>query len=123
MCKVVPGRANPIPIERCQPYLSPSRELGTGFDSHAAPNALEWFLFEPSQTVPTHILTIKAVPNPEAVSIPHSMFGGHPHHHHSSSLSSLHGMNGGSIGGGGHTHTHTHLNGSGSGTPGGGKKN
>ncbi len=31
-----------------------------GYDSHSSANYLEWFLFDESMCVPTHILTVKA---------------------------------------------------------------
>jgi len=59
-CRIVLFRCVPglsLHIEKLCGAIDPT----PGYDSHSSPQFLEWFLFNPDQCCPSHILTIEAI--------------------------------------------------------------
>src|SRR5687767_1085354 len=62
MLRVLPGRS--LRLEGRQMGVKPTR----GYHSHSSPNHLEWFIFDHSHCLPTHILRVRIFENTRTAS-------------------------------------------------------
>eukprot|EP00727_Mastigamoeba_balamuthi_P013590 m51a1_g8854 hypothetical protein (861) ;mRNA; f:497336-500408 len=56
MLRVLPGRCRRLAARDVAAGMAPTR----GYDSHASPQGLEWFLFDEAQACPSHVIEVEA---------------------------------------------------------------